>query len=291
MPRLSPEQLTARRHAMGSTDVVEVCGLSPFAGAGPMRVYLAKTTERVDDDGTPEMDYGHRIEPVLLQWYEEIYGACLPGGHVPCAGEPWLFATLDASVIGESRIVDAKNVGSPALYRHWDTSSPDGVPAYVRAQVTIGMLCHGARDADVIASIGGRPPHVWRVAYDEELANMLIAGGRRFWDLVQAGTPPPLDATASTKEYLRAKYPAPRERVIVELGDDELDVDQLGVERIEAARVEKRMAIEKARLDAEILSRVGDREGVRGSGWQMTWKLDKNQKRSQRFTATGGGDE
>lgn len=290
MPRLSHEQIADRKNGMGSTDVVEVLGLSPWRGAGPMRVYLEKTTGEAppaaeDEDGPveteDEKDWGHVMEPIILAEYERSTGRkVIPCGTVQHPTEPWLFATLDATVIGEDRNLEIKNVGAN-MVRHWDAHSDDGVPRYVRAQVTIGMACLGKRLCDVSASVGGRPPHVWTVAYDEELATMLIDGGRAFWEAVKAGIAPPLDHTPSTKAYLRAKYPSNVDRVMMEVDNE---IQALGLERLAMAQAEKDSKRRKDILDAEILSRVARADGVQGEGWKMTWKLDKNGMRRQRFT-------
>ena len=296
MPRLTPQELADRHLGMGATDVVEACGLAPWAGAGPMRLFCQKLglkSENEEEDADPgredAMEWGHVMEPVILDWYARTQGVqMLPGGHVPHPVEPWLWASLDASVIGASRIVEVKNVSSPALYRHWDVSSADGVPAYVRAQVTIGMACHGAREAHVVACVGGRPPHTWTVFYDAELADLLIQGAAAFWQWVQDGTPPPLDATPATRTYLLDKYPANRERRMVEAP---AYLEDTAMRRIEAAQGEKERGALKRLHDAQLLEAIGDADGIEGNGWRMTWKLDRNGKRRPRFTGKGCDDE
>jgi predicted phage-related endonuclease len=226
---------------------------------------------------------------VIADWYEREHAVkLLPGGRVESREHPWLWATLDRVVVGQNKLLEVKNVGSPRLYQHWDASSPDGVPAYVRAQVTIAMHVHGARECDVVASVGGRPPHVWPVFYDAELAELLVAGAVKFWALVTANTPPPLDATPATKAYLLAKYPSNCERV---MRDADAAEELLGASRLDAAMREKAAAQEKTRLDAALLDRIAGYDGVEGDGWKMTWKLDKAGVRRQRFTATRGADE
>ena len=184
----------------------------------------------------------------------------------------------------QTKGIEIKNVGSPALYRHWDTSSQDGVPNYVRAQVTAHMHCTGFREWDVAASIGGRPPHVWTVAYDSELAELLIAGAVKFWQLVKNGTPPPLDATPATRAYLLSKYPANRERAMREAGKR---AEDLAAIRVDAARQYAEAKTVMDRTTNELLALVGDADGIEGIGWKMTWKLDKGGARRQRFTDQG----
>jgi putative phage-type endonuclease len=289
MPRLSAEQLAARKLGMGATDVVEALGLSPYDGAGPMRLFLQKTGSDVEDESREtereDMGWGHVLEPVILSYYEETTGRkCLPGGHVAHPTQSWLWATLDAKVIGEDRIVEVKNVG-PQMARHWDAYIDDGVPKYVRAQVTIGMACSGARLCDVVASVCGRPPHVWVVEYDAELAELLIEGGWNFWRLfVDAGVAPPLDATPATKEYLRRKYPKNDPEAAL-VADDAINV--LGAKRIGCAIQAKQLEATKQVLDAKILDAMGTATFIKGAGWKMAWRLDKNGKRAQRFTVQG----
>ena len=292
MPRLTADELAHRKNGMGSTDVVEACGLAPWVGAGPMRLFCTKlgiaspdAEEDLDEDKEDQFEWGHRLEPVILQWYTDKHSAsAVPGGHVPHPEIPWLWASLDATVLGASRIVEIKSVSSPALYSHWDESSQDGIPRYVRAQVTIAMSCHGAREAHVVASVGGRPPHVWEVAYDEELASLLIEGAGRFWQLVKDGTPPPMDHTSASKEYLRHRFPSNGDRVIEEATDRE---NALGLTRISAAMREGLAKKEKNKIDAELMALVGDRAGIKGTGWCFTWKTGDDGKRRQRFTARG----
>lgn len=296
MPRLTAEELADRKNGMGATDVVEACGLAPWQGAGPMRLFNEKlgivsaddATEESDPDRSAHMEYGHVLEPVILGWYERKTGAmCVPGGHTRHPSVPWLWASLDATLVGGERIIEVKNVSSPALYRHWDVSSQDGVPNYVRAQVTIGMACHGAREAHVVASVGGRPPHVWAVMFDQELADLLIEGATRFWQSVKDGTPPPLDATDATRVYLRHKFPANVDRRILEMDDDVTNA--LASARMEYAETEKRATTEKRRLDAELMARVGDADGIQGRWGKFTWGLNAKGVRATRFT--GARDE
>jgi putative phage-type endonuclease len=288
MPRLSPTELASRKTGLGSTDIVEICGLAPWAGTGPMRVYCEKLGLLPPDDAEPEdsdhLDWGHRQEPVIAQWYEDTQRCRLQlGGPVRSIEYPILWATLDRTVIGQSILVECKNVGSPHFYRHWNTSDPDGVPNYVRAQVTIAMAFYGASRCDVVASIGGRPPHVWTVWPNAELAETMIERAITFWrDHVQAQVPPRLDHTESSRLWLTARYPGNSEPSML---DASPDVDDLGRLRKVLSARSKADEKEITRLDNEILLRVGHCDGVVGDGWKMTWKTGRYNVRRARFTS------
>lgn len=260
-----------------------------------MRLYCEKLGIAPPDDADQDderradreewLEWGHVQEPIIADWYEREQGVKLQlGGPVYSQEYPHFWATLDRTVIGAGRLVEIKNVGSPQLYRHWDTSSPDGVPLYVRAQATIAMAFHGAREAHVVAAIGGRPPHVWTVFYDPELAEMMIARAVAFWQLVTSHTPPPLDATPATRAYLLARYPANRERVMREAT---IEAEAIAVERIQVSGVASQSEARRRQLDAQLMSAVGDADGIAGAGWKYTWKIDKNGARRGRFTGKG----
>ena len=290
MPRLSDEELASRRFGLGSTDIVEANGLAPWKGAGPMRLFCEKTGILSPDDEDEEdrdddwLEWGHLQEPVIAQWYEDKRGTPLMmGGRVEHSQWPHLWATLDRKVIGESRLVEIKNVGSPAMYRHWDTSSPEGIPDYVRAQVQVAMCFAGCLETDVVASIGGRPPHVWRVFQDSELSELLIAGALKFWQLVKDGTPPPLDATPASRVYLRAKYPRD-ERPMIEADEA---AENIAGQRIDFGKDAKDAARHLAQADTLLMNACGDARGITGNGWKFTWKIDKNCVRRSRFTGMG----
>ena len=158
----------------------------------------------------------------------------------------------------------------------------------MRAQVTAAMYVHGARECDVVASIGGRPPHVWTVAYDAELADLLIAGAVRFWAMVQAGTAPPLDHTEASRAYLLHRYPCNADRRMV---DATPEADAVASERIEAARMAADGERTKKACDARLLALVGDADGIAGDGWKMTWKNGAGGVRRSRFSGKGGEAE
>lgn len=289
MPRLSPEQIAARTQGLGSTDLVEVAlsakGLVPWAGASPMRVYCRKKGLIAEDEPTPEQEWGHWQEELLLRWYEHSTGnETLPGGHIPHPTEPWLWATIDAKAIGEPRIVECKNVGR-WMTKGWDENLEDGVPHHVRAQAVIACACARAKEVDIVASIAGMPAKVWRIPYDAELADMLINVGRKFWhENVLADVAPELDDTSATRAYLDAKYPKELAPVILDATPEQVEIGL----RLQQTRTELNYHKHAEALAyAELLEQVGTASGLRCEQWQITWRSNKSGKRTPRFTSRG----
>src|ERR1019366_1139059 len=133
MPRLSEAQLADRANGMGSTDVVDVCDLAPWQGAGPWRVWNDKLGIVKPEPPTPEQEWGHTQELVIGAWYIANVDHAPLQSHLSTfhPSNPFLWATLD--MIGPDRIVEVKNVGG-FMCRAGGRTDPDGGPHYVRAQ-------------------------------------------------------------------------------------------------------------------------------------------------------------
>ncbi len=281
MPELSKAELDSRHEGMGSTDVVEVCGLAPWDGAGPWRVYNLKTGVSVPEPATPEMRWGHWQEALILDWYKNVVtDKVLPAGQVRSNEHDWLWATLDGIVLGSGKNIECKNVGSPALYRHWDTYADDGVPGYVRAQVQIGMHVRGVLECDVVAAIGGRPPHVWTIGYDRELAEMLVSRAERFWWSVRNRHTPEVDDSQDIREYLESKWPVDKRPML----QPSEAIDAIAQQRIKASLDEERAVSIKRECDTRLMIGLEDARGWDGDGWSFTWKIGRGGNRATRFT-------
>jgi putative phage-type endonuclease len=290
MPELTSTQLASRRDGMGATDIVEVCGLAPWEGAGPWRVWNAKLGIAPLSDPTEEQRWGHQLERVIGRWYEGNVGHFDPCGEStrhPFIDAVW--ATLDG--ITPDRTIEIKNVGG-FMCKDWDVTNPDGVPHYVRAQVQIGMACAERDECHVVASLAGRPPEMWTVRYDHALANMLLERAGAFWRSVLMRQEPKIDDSDACREYLQSKYPRDERAMLIDVSPDKVRLlDRIGSERAEkAARIKEDSASVRS-LDSYLLDIIGPHKGYEGDGWKMTWKVGRDGKRRSRFTVKGESDE
>jgi len=283
VPRLSAEQRAARRNGLGTTDVIQILGIAPWEDAGPMA----------------EQAWGHAQEPVILAWYEREIAPVIPVWRtVHHPKHEWLFATLDAYAAGnERRNIEIKHRGPFGLREGWNDADPAGVPQHVRVQAVLGMAVREAPETDVVCSVAGSPPRVWRVGYDAELADRVIEDARRFWtDHIVGQRPPDLDATAATRTYLDAKYPREEDAIVVKAS---AEIDAIGQERVAHALAELASRNSKSVCDALLLEAIATHSGIENptqfskngcvfsDAWRMTWKTNKNGKRVPRFTVRG----
>jgi putative phage-type endonuclease len=279
----------SRLLGMGSTDIVEVAGLAPWQGAGPWRVWNEKTgvTVAQEQPETPEQAWGHVMESCLRDWYAQQIGRPIARcARVMRTPDDFFWATPDGRD-DEGHFYEIKNVGA-FMAGHWDRADDDGIPHYVRGQVTIGMYCANVQHWTVIACIGGLPPRVYRVEYDEVLAERLIEIGRAFWDRVVAKEPPEVDGSDECRAYLSSKWPRDTRPV----RESTYDEDTIGMKRIEAAILVREQSALVKLADAQLLAACGDHKAIVGDGWKLSTFVDKKTgQRRTRFTVKGEADE
>lgn len=194
---MTPEQLRERKRYIGASEAAAACGLSPWQT--PFELWQSKVSEDVTDIDSPAMEWGRRLEAVVLAKYAEDTGT---QPEAPCPFRvspdyPWMGCTPDALL--PDRVIEVKTAGL-AKAREWGDPGTDAVPLQYLLQVTHQMIVTGLRRADIPVLIGGSDYRVYSIAYDAELAEMLIERQRVFWQHVESNTPPDVqtikDATA-----------------------------------------------------------------------------------------------
>lgn len=285
MPRLSAEQKAERRLGIGSSDVAELLGISPYEGASPMRLFAEKAGLLPDeiDEETLEKEVGHALEGALVALYKKTSGreVVTAGPFVETVVHPvhaWRRANLDARIVDALAALEVKAVGI-GMAADWDLDSDDGIPHYVRVQCAWQMHVADLDEVHVVSLVAG--PSGFRVFYvkrDLELEVILEREASAFWELVQKRKAPPLDATSATKEYLERLYPSPAADVEVAAPDD---VIEIGERRVRADRAEKRAAEAKEIANNEIREAMGKAGAtvMYCPTWRATWRVSKNGQR------------
>lgn len=285
MPRLTDEQLSARRLGIGASEIAAIAGCD-FRRT-PWDLWLEKRglapASEQDEWAIEAQEIGHELEDWLANWYVRKFGvSLLPGGTIYCADTPHYFATIDRKIVGEPAALEIKIVGGRMMHRY-DATSTDGVPDDVRCQVQWQMMCGEYRYAPLAVNLGGTQRRAFRVERDDGLIAKLRGAAEPFWASVQSGTEPKLDASDACRSYLEAKYPRDtRPRRESDL-DDELIADR----RISAAISSKQAALELQLADTELIARCGEDGGIKGDGWTFSYRIAKKSvtgERKHRFT-------
>jgi len=119
---------------------------------------------------------------------------------------PFMLANLDGTCEDPNYgtcVFEAKTA-SAYLADDWE----DGIPDAYMLQLQHYMAVTGYKGAYVAVLIGGNT-FKWKfIERDEEIIAMLIQLESEFWELVQSNTPPPLDGSDASAEFIGAQFPS-----------------------------------------------------------------------------------
>lgn len=262
-----------RPRTIGGTDVAAILGLHPYRSALDVWARCAGLSED-DQPDNPRMAWGRRLEPVVLDAYEEQTGAKLDrGGTVTLAAAPWAHGSLDARVQGGGAIVDAKTTRDAS---RWGAPGTDEMPAEVACQ-----LMHYAWLADAPAGhaavlVAGSDFRIYCLPRDEEMIGLQVEACAKFWrDHVMTGTPPDVDGSEACARYLARRWPRHEAELLTATPEIEEAIGRLRDARAEVATAEERQRL----AEAEIKAWLGEHEGCTSSLGKLTWKAGKPTQR------------
>lgn len=223
------EWLRQRGSFVGASEIASILGL-PGAYSNIGEVWISKIRARdeaeaydettADPETAEKLDrqsIGLILEPSILTMYERRN----PGFTVRRNGlqiwrhpeYPFIGATLDAEAETEfkdKRTVEAKNV-TVFKRQEWGDEGSDQTPAIFAAQGVQQMLVREhlgyGTFCDYPVLFGGNDFKIFSVPYDAKLATQIIDVLSWFWDLVETGTPPPIDYSgAGAAKLMRQIY-------------------------------------------------------------------------------------
>jgi len=136
--------LLDRKLGIGGSDIAPIMNLSPYSTS--LDVYREKMSPEVMyEELTEDLKRGARVEKYILQEYSEVSGLEIETNLTPFIHPeyPFMRGNIDARVIGENVIVEAKSTKCPIA--KWE----EGIPEYYRTQVAYYAMLSNAERVDV----------------------------------------------------------------------------------------------------------------------------------------------
>lgn len=193
-PYGSPEWLAWRRRGLGASDLPALTGDNPWLSEYQMAAVKRGLDE--GDAGNSATRWGHRLERVGIEFYQEQTGRMVATGETFARPDfPHIFATLDGRVPGDAIGVEVKST------RHrWEE-----LPRRVVVQALGQMGCADLAAVDVVVLPFPEDPFIVRVERDEAAIADLLALGEEWWArYVEGDEMPPLDGSPAATKALRA---------------------------------------------------------------------------------------
>ncbi len=261
--------LLDRKKGIGGSDVASILGVSPFRTA--LEVYHDKTSpELALDEPTEDMQRGVRVEKYILQEYAERSEVELNTNIPTIVDQEYQFmrANIDAKVIGQNVIVEAKSTKAPI------SSWEKGIPEYYKAQVAYYAMLTNADYVEVPVLFSGWKYACFTYWRDAEYEANIKEAVINFWNnhIVKNIPPKP-----TTTEELMIAYPKLEQKTIE--ADD--DIREKVYLLQEAQEQRKELEKKEKELKNQIQGYMGD-AGLLDAGF---CKLALKEIKSTRFNA------
>lgn len=251
------------KRLIGGSDAAAVAGISSYKT--PLDVFR-RIRDGHEEPETAPMRRGVLMEPVIREMARVELGLHLLGGAKFRHGsEPWR-ASLDDQALGE--VIEFKSVSTWAA-GGWGEEGTDQVPAEYLAQAQWYCSLSTLPVARIVALIGVDDLRQYVIESDMEFQEMLHEAARRFWkDYILTDTPPPVDASESCADWLKAKHPASNGVILPATKDAEFWVERLA----EAKSGIKELEGQEKAARNQLLALIGDADGVEGLASYKTSK-------------------
>lgn len=273
---LTEEQLELRRGHIGGSEIAAILGFSPFQT--PLDVYISKV-DGYRQPSSVDMERGEYLEDGLLRWYAKRKEVELERPGTLVAG--LACATPDALALTSTarRVVEAK---CPRRAFGWEDGPPEGYQ--IQAQWTHRVVAATWPVVDptihVVALLDGEL-RVFPLEADAAFQADLISFAESWWERhVVAKNPPPIGGDESARAWLLRRFP--RNTNPVRQATPWEDVRMLELKHAEEQ--ETRAIDEAETIRNELRQAIGEASGIESPAGRITWKADRNGKRSFRAT-------
>lgn len=208
--------LRERQNGIGGSDAPGVANMDPFSSR--LKVYLDKTARLPEVPYTPAMEFGHRAEPMMRQWFTDVTGVAVEQrGILRSRENPWQLYSPDA-LTSDGGLLEIKTT-SQYLAREWaDGGASDR--AVIQGQHGLKVT---AKTHVWIVALVGVEFHLRRVDRDEGLIEDLTAMEDDFWHQhVLPQVPPEFGRHAADPDLIKRLHPVAQCGEAVDLDADVL---------------------------------------------------------------------
>lgn len=229
--------LAARKTGIGGSDAAASIGLSPWAS--PFSLWAEKKAETVEDIDNRLMRWGRRLEEAIVNGFSEDTETPIVRYPFMLRSKKYPFMVVNLDAVAPESVVEAKNVGI-YMAEEWEDGA---VPQHYGIQGQHALAVTGLDRICFAALVGGNDPRYVEVERNEELIEKLIDGERKFWELVEANTPPAIDdGSDATLKALKVIYGNPDAETRIELPGEAVQVIA------ERAALKEMIKTDKARI-------------------------------------------
>lgn len=265
-----PEWLKARLEVVTSTEIGALFGVSPYKTEFELW-YEKKDKQIIRIVENNRMTWGNRLEPVIAKgiaddnnWIIEKANYFISNKHLKI-GASFDFFILDEKGI-PNQILEIKNVDSLVFKNQWLKEGNDiQAPDHIEIQVQLQLLVTNFECAYIGVLAGGNDIHLIKRFPDREIQKAIVDKAKSFWTSIDNNSPPNPDFHKDA-EFIKQLYFHAEPGTLLETDD----LTDLVKKYKNYSKMEKESSEEKEAVKAEILTRIGTYEKVKGSNYSIS---------------------
>ena len=265
------EWLKNRTTGIGGSDSSVILGINPWKSK--LELWTEKVTGTMVEKDTPDLHWGKKLEPFIMEEYIEITKREVKAGvyeyeNLRSKMYPWMTANLDGVIVNQERGNGVLEMKTKSAFIHWDSLIPD----YYYSQVQHYLCVTGLTWASFAVLDFGKKELFWcDVERDEEFIKNLVEEESKFWKLVTDKIPPEVENTESCQNFLKSKYSKASEGKTIDLRNNNSATNW--AIHLKQIRSEIK-SLEENELECKnnLMAIMEDSELGIGDGYKVTWK-------------------
>lgn len=268
LPKTHEEWLNDRMKGIGGSDVGAVLGLNKYKSAYTLWAEKCGLlpNEEVDNEA---MRVGRDLEQYVADRFMEATGKKVVTSDYSFQSEahPFMLANVDRLLVGEEVGLECKTAS--ALTR-CDFENGDIPPSYY-CQCMHYMAVTGFKKWYIAILVMGKGFYWYEINRNEEEIQALIEAEQDFWNCVESGEAPEVDASESTKDTLNLRWQSQEKECILGHEAEDSVKELLSIKKRAKALKELQTAYENV-----IKSEMEEAEFAEVENATIKWKTSKS---------------
>ena len=186
---ISEQQRIERRLGIGGSDMPILLGISTYKT--PYQLYLEKIGDVTPSDEMNQLQYwGNQLEAVVREEFSKRNNVSVVEREtITHPIHTFLRGNIDGFIPALNAVLEVK-CSSAFMASEWGEDGSDIIPMQYLVQVAHYCAITNADCAYIAVLIGGNDYREFKYTRDLDLENKIIDEARKFWNCVQAKTPP-----------------------------------------------------------------------------------------------------
>ena len=198
------EWLEYRKSGIGGSDASVVCGINKYKS--PVELWMEKTNRLPYQEAGEAAYWGTQLEPMVRTEFAKRTGieVKIVKQLLQSEDNPFMLANLDGICEHHDLGTCVFEAKTASAYKssEWE----DSIPAEYMLQIQHYMAVTGYKGTYIAVLIGGNTFRWKFIERDDEMIAMLIRLESDFWEHIKNDTPPPIDGSEASAQFLADRF-------------------------------------------------------------------------------------